>query len=84
MGLTNIHQMNGLKNINGLFFNGIAAAIFALNGLVSWPIAVVMAIGSSTGGYLMAGMAQRVPQSWVRRAVTVIGFSSAVWLFFSR
>ncbi|MEP6766256.1 MAG: sulfite exporter TauE/SafE family protein, partial [Gemmatimonadaceae bacterium] len=39
MGFTNIHQMNGLKNFNGLFFNGIAAATFALKGFVNWPIA---------------------------------------------
>ncbi len=83
MGLTNIHQMNGLKNFNGICFNGIAAITFALMGLVNWPIALVMAIGSSVGGYLMSGLAQRVPQSWVRAAVSLIGFGSAVWLFAS-
>lgn len=84
MGLTNIHQMNGLKNFNGICFNGIAAITFAFMGLVSWPIATVMAIGASIGGYLMSGLAQRVPQSWVRAAVSMIGFGSAVWLFASR
>lgn len=84
MGLTNIHQMNGLKNFNGICFNGVAALAFAFMGLVNWPVALVMAIGSSAGGYLMAGIAQRVPQAWVRSAVSVIGFASAVWLFFSR
>jgi uncharacterized membrane protein YfcA len=84
MGLRNIHQMNGLKNINGLCFNGVAAAAFALMGLVNWPIALVMAVGSSAGGYAMAGLAQRVPQAWVRHAVTVIGLISAVWLFVTR
>lgn len=84
MGLRNIHQMNGLKNINGLFFNGVAAAAFAVMGLVNWPIALVMAIGSSAGGYAMAGLAQRVPQAWVRHAVTAIGLGSAVWLFVTR
>ncbi len=81
MGLTNIHQMNGLKNFNGLCFNGIAAISFALVGLVNWPIAFVMAVGASVGGYLMAGLAQRVPQAWVRNAVTAIGVGSAIWLF---
>ena len=80
MGLTNIHQMNGLKNINGICFNGVAAIAFAVMGLVNWPIALVMALGSSAGGYAMSGLAQRVPQAWVRNAVTVIGFGSAVWL----
>ena len=84
MGLTNIHQMNGLKNINGLCFNGIAAASFAIMGLVNWPIALVMAIGSSAGGHTMARVAQRVPQAWVRHAVTAIGLASATWLAVSR
>ncbi|MES2523423.1 MAG: sulfite exporter TauE/SafE family protein [Gemmatimonadota bacterium] len=81
MGLTNIHQMNGLKNFNGICFNGIAAISFALLGLVNWPIAFVMALGSSIGGYVMSGLAVRVPQQWVRNAVTLIGLGSAIWLF---
>ncbi len=84
MGLTNIHQMNGLKNFNGICFNGVAAITFAVMGYVNWPIAFVMAVGSSIGGYLMSGLAQRVPQVWVRNAVTVIGLGSAVWLFTMR
>ena len=55
MGLTNIHQMNGLKNINGICFNGIAAIAFAAMGIVNWPIALVMAIGSSIGGLRHVG-----------------------------
>jgi uncharacterized membrane protein YfcA len=84
MGLTNIHQMNGLKNFNGICFNGIAAITFAAMGQVNWPIGVVMAAGSSAGGYLMSGLAQKVPQVWVRNAVTAIGLASAVWLFVSK
>jgi uncharacterized membrane protein YfcA len=80
MGLTNIHQMNGLKNFNGICFNGIAAITFALMGLVNWPIAAVMTLGSTIGGFAMSRLAQRVPQLWVRTAVTMIGFASAVWL----
>ena len=84
MGFTNIHQMNGLKNFNGLFFNGIAAATFAAKGLVNWPIALVMAVGSSAGGFATSRVAQKIPQRWVRNAVTVIGLVSAGWLFFNR
>jgi uncharacterized membrane protein YfcA len=84
MGLTNIHQMNGLKNFNGICFNGVAAITFAAMGLVNWPIAAVMTLGSTIGGYAMSHTAQKVPQSWVRAAVAVIGFASAVWLFAKR
>lgn len=81
MGFTNIHQMNGLKNFSGLFFNGVAAVTFAVQGLVNWPIALVMAVGSTIGGFATSRIAQRIPQAWVRNAVTAIGLGSAVWLF---
>ena len=84
MRFTNIHQMNGLKNFNGLFFNGVAAATFAVQGLVNWPIALVMAIGSTLGGFATSRIAQKIPQAWVRNSVTVIGLLSAVWLFATR
>lgn len=84
MGFTNIHQMNGLKNFNGLFFNGVAALTFAFDGKVIWSIALVMAIGSTIGGFATSRIAQKIPQSWVRNSVTVIGLLSAVWLFANR
>jgi hypothetical protein len=31
----------------------------------------------------MSGLAQRVPQAWVRAAVSTIGIGSAVWLYFT-
>jgi uncharacterized membrane protein YfcA len=80
MGLTNIHQMNGLKNWGGLCANAVAAATFAASGLVNWPIALAMAVGSIVGGYGGSGLAQRVPQRAVRQAVVVVGLASAVWL----
>jgi hypothetical protein len=80
MGLTNIHQMNGLKNWGGLCINAVAAALFAVSGVVDWPVAIAMAIGGLVGGYAGARLAQRVGQAAVRRAVVVIGFAAFVWL----
>ena len=80
MGLTNIHRMNGLKNWGGLCMNAVAAITFAFSSLVSWPIALSMAVGSISGGYLGSRGAQRVPQIWVRRAVVVIGLGGGLWL----
>jgi uncharacterized membrane protein YfcA len=84
MGLTNIHQMNGLKNFCGLTFNLVAIAAFVLKGLVDWPIALNMAIGSTLGGWIGSGLAQRVPQASVRGAVGVIGFGAGLWLLLAR
>lgn len=80
MGLINIHQMNGLKNWGGTCINFVAVAIFAVSGIVSWPIALVMALGATIGGYAGSGLAQRVAQRTVRRAIIGIGLASGVWL----
>jgi len=74
LGLTNIHQMNGIKNVFTLGINGIAAMLFVVNGLVDWRIAGMMALGSIFGGYAGAGIARRIGQKNVRRVVIAIGF----------
>lgn len=83
MGLTNIHKMNGLKNWGGLCMNLVAAAMFSFTNLVNWPVALAMAVGATSGGYVGSRAAQRVPQELVRVAVVVIGLVSGLLLFFA-
>jgi Predicted permeases len=80
MGFGNIHRMNGLKNWAGFCMNFVAAATFAASGIVDWPVALSMAIGSIAGGYLGARGAQRLPQGLVRGGVVTIGLGSGIWL----
>lgn len=82
LGFTNIHRMNGLKNWGGLCINAAAALTFALSSLVNWPVALTMALGATSGGYVGARVAQRVPQRHVRQAIALIGFASGLWLLF--
>jgi uncharacterized protein len=82
IGLSDIHQMNGLKNIFGSTVNGVAAVYFVFAGLVDWPSAALMAAGSIIGGYGGAGIARRMGQKFVRRVVILTGFAMAVSLFF--
>ena len=81
MGLTDIHQMNGLKNLFAACINGIAAIYFMFSGLVSWPYGIVMIAGSVLGGYLGAGAARRMGRTTVRRIVIGIGFAMTASLF---
>jgi uncharacterized membrane protein YfcA len=80
MGFTNIHRMNGLKNWGGFCMNLVAALSFAVSGIVRWPVALGMALGSLAGGYVGARAALRVPQEVVRGAVAAVGVLSGVWL----
>ena len=84
LGLTNIHHMNALKNLNGMCINGIAAALFVAKGLVRWDIALLMAAGAIFGGYAGAGTAQRIGQKNVRRMIILIGLALTVWLLAQR
>lgn len=83
MGLGNIHRMNGLKNWGGLCMNAVAAVMFMFSSLVSWPVALAMAVGASSGGYVGSRMAQRVPQELVRGAVVAIGLMTGLLLLFT-
>ena len=84
IGLSNIHQMNGLKNLFASTINAIAAFYFIAVGLIDWHSAGIMCLGSIIGGYGAAGLARRLGQKFVRRTVIVIGLAMAISLFFKR
>jgi uncharacterized membrane protein YfcA len=84
LGYTEIHQMNGFKNLLALFINGVAAIYFIAMGMVSWPDTVVMAVGAIAGGYGGAGVARRIGPKAVRRIVIIVGFTMALSLLLRR
>lgn len=81
IGLTDLHQMNGLKNVLAVAINGIAAIYFALANAVVWGDVLVMMIGTILGGYLGARVARRLGRKFVRVAVVVIGLVMTIALF---
>jgi len=84
LGFSNIHQANAIKNLNAMFINGIAAALFIAKGLIDWPIALLMAAGAIFGGYAGAGAARRLGQKNVRRLVIFIGLALAAKMLLKR
>jgi uncharacterized membrane protein YfcA len=80
MGHTDIHQMNGLKNLLATCINIVAAVYFAFAGLVVWSDAFVLAAGAITGGIAGAHIARRVGRTAVRRIVIGVGFVMALSL----
>jgi hypothetical protein len=82
MGHTDIHRMNGLKNLLATCINVVAAVYFAFAGLVYWPDAGYLAAGAMTGGVAGAHIARRIGRTAVRRIVIVVGFAMALSLMF--
>jgi uncharacterized membrane protein YfcA len=82
MGHTDIHQMNGLKNLLAVAINGVAIAYFVFfTDLVRWDEALVMAIGAIVGALVGAGLARRLGRGPVRGVVIAVGFVMALWMF---
>lgn len=74
LGLSNIHEMNGLKTVLGSLINLVAAIYFIFSGLIDWPKMGVMTAGALAGYFLGAHYSQRIPQRMVRQIITAIGF----------
>jgi hypothetical protein len=80
IGLTDLHQMNGLKNVLGACINGIAAIYFAFSNAVVWHDVFLMAVGTIAGGYFGARLARRLGRKFVRGFVVAIGIVMTVAL----
>jgi uncharacterized protein len=81
MGMRDIHRMNGLKTIVTTFINVIAFIFFAMRGLVFWPLAAVMAVGTVLGGFLGARFASRINQKILWFFIIIVGLGVSVWFF---
>jgi uncharacterized membrane protein YfcA len=80
LGITDIFQMNGLKNALVFAINAVAAAYFILHAEVRWGDAAVLGLGAIAGGWGGAAVARRLGRTTIRRAVIVIGLAMAVSL----
>ncbi len=81
IGLADLHQMNGLKNLLAICINGVAAIYFAMRGAVVWHDVVLMAVASILGGFVGAKLAHRFGRGFVRGVVVTIGLVMSAALF---
>jgi uncharacterized protein len=84
MGVGDIHRMNAVKTFLAALINLAAVVVFVRDGLVRWELAWPMAISAIVGGYAGARVARRLPASYVRYAVIVIGFGLSAFYFIRR
>ncbi len=84
MGLSNIHTMNGLKNLMGAAINLVAGVTFIVCGDVQWRLAAPMLVSSIIGGYFGASVARLASQKLIRRLIVAIGFCLAAYYFYKR
>lgn len=84
LGLHRINRMNAIKAVLASLVNLASVVYFIVKGQVHWPLALWL-MGGSIPGYFVGGhLAQKIPGSWVRTIVAVIGFGIAVSLLIRR
>lgn len=83
MGIPDLHRMNAVKSLLAATMNGVTVVIFAVEGVIVWKEALVMAVASVLGGYLGARIARKLPAERVRIVVVLIGFAVAAYSFFA-
>jgi hypothetical protein len=74
-----IHQQNALKGWLGLIINFVASLVFVAKGIVDFPVAGAMLVGSLIGGYSAARLSLKINPNTLRQAIVAIGFIMVAW-----
>lgn len=80
-GMTDLHQMNGLKSWLSFALSVIAFAIFAFAGKIVWGAAAIMSVGTIIGGLAGPAIARRISVPVLRLLIAVVGFGMSAIFF---
>lgn len=82
-GIANIHAANGLK----LYMSSIVALVavirFAFAGSIDWYHGTIALVGVTTGAYVAARLATRIPTGIIRAMVIVYGVGLTGYFFWT-
>jgi uncharacterized protein len=77
-----MQRVNGAKNVLVAIVNGAAAIVYIIFAHVAWLAVLMIAVGSTAGGFVGARYGRRLPPLALRIFVVLIGLISAVKLIF--
>lgn len=81
MGYCDFHVANSIKNLLATSFTVLSILVFGIGGLIAWPEAMVMMIGSTCGGFLGGRYAKVVSPTLLRGAVVAFGLLLSIVYF---
>lgn len=73
-----LQRLNAVKNVLASIVNGVAAVIFIAVTSVDWPVAGVIALGSTLGGLIGARVGRRLSPTVLRGLIVAVGMTAAV------
>jgi len=81
MGMENVNSMNSAKTALVAYFNSIAVALFIASDSVHWHAALIMMLGTTTGGFAGAFWARKTNQKVLRNIISLVGASLCIYYF---
>jgi uncharacterized membrane protein YfcA len=78
----NLQRMNAIKNVLAMVVNAVAAILFVIVADVDWAVAGLIALGSTIGGFVGAGVGRRLPAVALRGFIVLIGVIAVVTMLF--
>ncbi|MEM6374512.1 MAG: sulfite exporter TauE/SafE family protein [Pseudomonadota bacterium] len=81
MGFADFHTANSIKNLLATSFTVLSIAVFGVGGLIAWPQAIAMMVGSTIGGYAGGHLAKRINTRHLRGMVILFGLVLSVVYF---
>ncbi|WP_370457334.1 sulfite exporter TauE/SafE family protein [Salipiger sp. PrR003] len=82
IGISDLHQMNGLKTLASLVLSAVSVVTYSLAGLIDWSALVVTGLGCAAGGYVGAHMARKVQDlSLLRTFIVTVGLVTTIVFF---
>lgn len=84
LGFNDFHTANAVKNAAVTCLMLLSIALFGVTGLIAWPQAIIMALGSAVGGYWGARFTKKVNHKALRATVILLGFSISGAYFYKR
>ncbi|MCO5089982.1 sulfite exporter TauE/SafE family protein [Bosea sp. (in: a-proteobacteria)] len=82
VGLTDLHEMNGLKSLMSAVLSTVSVATYAAAGLIEWRSALVLGVSCALGGFIGAQLARRITNMLALRIfITLVGLGMAAAFF---
>jgi uncharacterized membrane protein YfcA len=75
-----MQEASGMRLICGSSVNTIAALVFAVRGIIRWPIAIPMVFACLAGGYWGARLVKRLDAEKARQAILLYAWGVTLWL----
>jgi uncharacterized protein len=75
-----LKRNSGLRMMLSVLANGVAAVVFVIHASVPWEPIGLLALGNLVGGWCGAGVAHRLPSTWLRVLIVLIGLATGIKL----